>query len=569
MSLKHTQQRLLFLLNQPQGWPKGGAKVYNALVVFLLIGVVVTRLFQLAEIPTGLYADETSIGYNAALIAQTGLDEHGTPFPIYFRAFGEYKNPIYMYLTALIFKLFGISAFNLRLTSVLFYLPALLLTLFLVSKAFNRNKAIELYTLAGFGFLPVFFMLSRISFEVISQLTWITAANLCIWILFNESSVPVNHGLEAGLPKAGLPKAGLPQTATKRSVNFLGAALCGLILGSSIYTYSTARLLSFLTIISLWVIYLKRENIKTLAIITVMFLASLIPYIVFTLTHPGATTERFLSISYIDDPIPVIEKVQVFVRSLFKYWSPDFLVIHGDPNLRHGTGYGGIVFYVTLVLFGIGLVSLFWGKKLNRFNIFLLVNLLMSPLAAVITSAGAPHALRSVLLGYYLFLISCYGMALLSNLKDHRLKKILMGSVAFWLAIEIIGYQANYFVFYPSKSIEAMESFDVQASLQFAVDQNPQAIVFVNEPRTSYANLEFYADLISNPQNIPITMTQEPVPTADSCLIYHQWNEASLGVSPAQFSEYESLKQPNVIERLSGVKPRKGIMKVRCYEAAQ
>ncbi len=535
----------------PKSWPKSWQPAYNVMVAMLLIAVIVARLLQLTDIPAGLYSDETSIGYNAALIAETGLDEHGTPFPTYFRAFGEYKNPIYMYATALIFKLFGISAFNLRATSVLFYLLALMLTIVLITKVFNHNKAVELYALAGFGFLPVFFMLSRISFEAISQLTWVAAANLCIWTLFNRPN-----------PQ--------PTPGTSQRTDWLQAAICGLILGTSIYTYSTARLLSLLMLVSLWVIYFKREYIQKLLILTGTFALSLVPYIIFTLTHPGATTERFLSISYIDDPIPLIEKIQIFIRALFKYWSPKFLVVSGDANLRHATGHGGIVFYVTLGLFLIGVASLIWRRQMTRFHLFLLANLLLSPLAAVITSAGAPHALRSLLMGYYLWLLSCYGVAFLVQINDLRWSKWLMVGAALLLMVEIVSYQVDYFIFYPPKSVEAMESFDVQSSLQAAIDQNPQKIVFVNQPRTSYANLAFYAYLVNNPQAIPMTTDADPAPAANSCLVYHQGNQAALDAIDVPpnwtVTAHESIWQPSRAAALLGVKPVEGIMKVKCYK---
>ncbi|MGZ7041112.1 MAG: hypothetical protein ACXVH7_04900, partial [Thermoanaerobaculia bacterium] len=54
--------------------------------------------------PPGFYLDEASIGYNALTIAQHGVDEQGERFPLYFRAFGEYKNPTYVYLMAGVFR---------------------------------------------------------------------------------------------------------------------------------------------------------------------------------------------------------------------------------------------------------------------------------------------------------------------------------------------------------------------------------------------------------------------------------------------------------------------------------
>src|ERR1043166_1964437 len=57
----------------------------------------------------GFFVDESSIAYNAWSIAQTGRGEHGITMPLYFPAFGEYKNPVYIYLLALVFKITGPS----------------------------------------------------------------------------------------------------------------------------------------------------------------------------------------------------------------------------------------------------------------------------------------------------------------------------------------------------------------------------------------------------------------------------------------------------------------------------
>src|SRR5689334_12092209 len=59
--------------------------------------------------PPGFFADESSIGWNALQIARHGVDEYGIRFPLYFRAFGEYKNPTYIYLLAAVLKVTGPS----------------------------------------------------------------------------------------------------------------------------------------------------------------------------------------------------------------------------------------------------------------------------------------------------------------------------------------------------------------------------------------------------------------------------------------------------------------------------
>src|SRR3954470_24300729 len=59
--------------------------------------------------PPGFYIDESSIAYNALTISRTGADEYGESFPLYFRAFCDYKNPVYVYTLAALFRLTGPS----------------------------------------------------------------------------------------------------------------------------------------------------------------------------------------------------------------------------------------------------------------------------------------------------------------------------------------------------------------------------------------------------------------------------------------------------------------------------
>src|SRR5205085_7212900 len=69
-----------------------------ALLVLLLVAVGVALYFEgLRHNPPGFHLDESSIAYNAHTVSQTGRDEHGEAWPLYFRAFGEFKNPVLIY----------------------------------------------------------------------------------------------------------------------------------------------------------------------------------------------------------------------------------------------------------------------------------------------------------------------------------------------------------------------------------------------------------------------------------------------------------------------------------------
>src|SRR5437588_5854254 len=97
-----------------------------AFLLVLVVGAVI-YLHDAGKIPPGSFIDESSVGYNAYLIAQTGHDEIGVAWPLYFRAFGEYKNPIYIYLLAALYRFTGPSISVARMFSATAGLIAALL----------------------------------------------------------------------------------------------------------------------------------------------------------------------------------------------------------------------------------------------------------------------------------------------------------------------------------------------------------------------------------------------------------------------------------------------------------
>lgn len=70
------------------------------------------RLWQLDQLPPGLFFDEAYNGLDARAVAD------GERFPLYF-AGNNGREPLYLYLQAVAVKLLGPSAYALRLTSAL------------------------------------------------------------------------------------------------------------------------------------------------------------------------------------------------------------------------------------------------------------------------------------------------------------------------------------------------------------------------------------------------------------------------------------------------------------------
>ena len=475
------------------------ATFYTAIIVFLFTLICFFHIWQISSVPKGLYIDEgTSIGYNALLIATTGHDEHHRYWPLYFKAFGEYKNPIYIYTLALIYKFFGISAFGLRFTSFFFFFLFLVGIYILVINVFRKNRTISVYVLIAAGFLPWFFPISRIAFEVISQLTIVTYIFVFIF-----------------------------KTYHKEKYTFFYASLAGFFLGLSIYSYTTARLLSFLIFISIMGIYFRRETIKKSAMLTTTFLLCVLPYFIFIVRNPNALTARFNKVTYIYDPlISPLQKINIFMQNYVSYFGLDFLILKGDEILRHATGYGGELFITVYLLFICGLLWLIIRKQLfnYKFLLFLFTNLLIAPIAASLT-IGTHQSLRSILLGLYILIFSCYGLALILLIKEKELKKTLVAAVFIVMLFEALLYINDYFTRYKNDSISWFESYDFKNTLITAIQKKPKEIIVSN--LENYSLTEFNKKLISNPNQIPI-LVDNIVPRNNTCIIYHVWDEADL-----------------------------------------
>jgi hypothetical protein len=474
-------------------------RIFYYLIFTLIIVISFFHIFKIDQIGKGLYVDESSIGLNAVTISRTLRDEYGVLMPLYFRAFGEYKNPVYIYLTALIFKLAGISVFNLRITSYLFYITALFFSLALIYKLFNKDRLIFIYFVLSLGFLPIYFTASRTSYEVISQLTFMSAFLYFLYI-------------------------GYVSENSKERWKF--SLLSGCALGLSIYTYTTSRLLSFLFLVATILIFKKRVNIK---IFLLGFVACVIPFFVYFFIHPkNIITPRFLRITSANtvtiNPLNRLKQISIdYIKSL----SPVYLIIKGDPNLRHTTPYAGIIFKTNYILL---LLSTFFLikdiKKVDKFKAFLIISILLSSLCAPIT--GEPYqSFRNFLVGFFITLFSCYGLLEIQRIKIPWLKLFLVICVFAALGGEIIYFQYNYFTKYPEISVTAFESSGYVEAFRTAHSQNPTKIIISEKTNQPYIHYRFYDQIENLDQKVKVEIGPLK-PQIGACILFIPENKPKL-----------------------------------------
>lgn len=86
--------------------------IFKGGVVCLLIFM---HTYKLCDIPMGLNVDEAGAAYDALNIVRYGVDRWLNPYPVYFTNYADGQNALYIYITALLIKLFGVSKLVIRM----------------------------------------------------------------------------------------------------------------------------------------------------------------------------------------------------------------------------------------------------------------------------------------------------------------------------------------------------------------------------------------------------------------------------------------------------------------------
>lgn len=339
--------------------------------------VFLAALLYSAEIgtnPPGFFIDESSIAYNAHTIAQSGQDEHGIYFPLYFRAFGEYKNPAYIYLLALLDKMVGPSILTARLLSVMLGFAAAIVLGILAARS-SGDRAIGFLVAALTMFEPWLFEMSRYVYEAA-----LLPLVLAVFLLWLHSAYAVNRW------------------------SFIDALRLAVALGLLTYTYSIGRLLAPLLAAGLF-LFITRTNWLRILRIWGFYAVTLLPLAVFARSNPHALTDRFYWVTYIRPDSTVVEIAQGFVTHYIGNLNPRHWLLPGFENLtEHTPGQGGVL--VTLfVLSLIGTFLIIRDRLRDPWWRYIVYGLVVSVVPASFT-AEEFHTLRLIGLPIFLIVIS-------------------------------------------------------------------------------------------------------------------------------------------------------------------
>lgn len=450
------------------------------IVLFLSILAVAfsLRFYRLTEIPPSLNWDEVSIGYNAYSILKTGKDEWGNLLPLSFRAFGDYKLPLYIYMDVPFVAILGLSETSVRLPSILAGIGIVVLV-FLILQKLTGSFYLAAWGMFMAAILPWLVILSRIALE----------ANLALFLTLAAFY-------------------SLILSQSKKYFLLYSAFLLGL----SIFAYNSSRILvlPFLLLAAIFFgrgVANKKELVIALIIlsgfISVAFgqalaVDSSVRYRWTTILDEGAITKINQLRGSSGLPLPlnqlVYNKATYFTIESFKnyysYFNPVFLFFKGGSNYQFSVPGSGPVYLIMLLLITLG----FWQmiKQRKKWQLFILGWLLIAPIPGAITR-DAPHALRTIFLTIPLIILAVMGIKWSQNFLGPKIFRPVAALTILILIISAYSFWQNYTGDYRKNYSQAWQ-YGYKQAIEF-VKENPanyDQIIFTKKYGEPHEFVLFY-----------------------------------------------------------------------------
>lgn len=427
------------------------------LISVLILGIIL-RFYQLGQMPNGISSDEASLGYNAYSILKTGKDEFGVKLPLSLRAFGEYKAPLYSYLSIIPIFILDLNEVSIRLPSAVFSISTLLLIYFLVKELFNREKTALLCTFV-FSVIPWNLQFGRIAYE----------GNLMLFLLCGGV-----YFFYRGF--------------TQNKYFLLSTIFFCL----SFYSHYNIRIFLPIFLISLFLIFKdKLNNFKKIVIFNLLLgIMFLFPLLINTVRFEKNSRFNFISLfNDVNIALTVNEKVAGhiwqgigspasirfmhnkisepmtrFMENYISHFNPLFLLFIGDDSKFYKTPGSGLILFTFLPFLFIGLMLLL--KKADLGSKIILLWLFLSPIASSVTRMSASGNRAFMMLIPVVILIGI-GINRFSDHYSASKKKWIMMAICLFLIFDLSYYLDNYFVHLSAK---------YEKDIQYQTKETVQAI---------------------------------------------------------------------------------------------
>ncbi len=422
------------------------------LILVVVLGAIL-RFYKLSLLPPSLNWDEASHGVNAYSLLKTGRDEWGLSWPLIFRAFGDYKLPVYIYTSILPIWIFGLNAFAIRFVSALAGTLAIFGLYLLVRQLFSSPK-LALISAFLLAISPWHFFISRPALEANLSLTLIIFGFYYLIKFFKSNS------------------------------SLLPAVI---LLGLSLHTYNTARVFVPLLVLFSFFIYKPKIifNSKTiLSLLLAFFFSSLVAYQVFA----GEATARYSKLQILTEntvfqigesrsesklpaPLPrLIHNRPVFftktvLSNYLKYFSPQFFTQTSGSQSQFAIPGQNMLTLPVEFLAILGFIFLLLNLKGSKTNQFILFWFLLSPVAASLT-ADPPQALRPNPMIPALIILATLGLFFLQQKLFPKFSAVLAFVFLFGASISFSLYLYQYITNYQTKYSQSWQ-YGYQEAIEY------------------------------------------------------------------------------------------------------
>lgn len=429
-------------------------------MIYLLIFLNSLKFIGLDYAPPGFYVDEMAGAVQAICLSETGRDFYGDLLPLFAPGVNDaFYTPVYLYGQAAWTTLFGNSIFAFR-AFIAFVSVITIGFLYAWVKQISSQR-IAFYVALSATVMPWSFHFSRIA--------WDPPLGVCFLVMGLWAAYRLHRPL-----------------------------LIALLLSLAAYSYSPLR-------IAIPIIWLLLPGIQVKTKLWVIFWSALlaIPLLLqMQIPEFMARSElRALWSPYSTNQfrnLDVIDLTGVGLQQFLTHFSPSFLFMSGDQNLRHSIGTFGELSYLDLLTYlaslGTLIYLLIWHRKRAHFEdsektllTIALLGIIANVLPAALTNEGAPHALRAI--GAWPFYAILTGV-LCVFLERHFPKKILGALVIMIAVIFFAIYQFSFYTQYPNTVKDYFLTDDSKINLAYGLmtKQGLSCKAVPKEPKPKLSN---------------------------------------------------------------------------------
>jgi 4-amino-4-deoxy-L-arabinose transferase-like glycosyltransferase len=458
-------------------------KLNKYLIYFVLLLALFLRVYKINTLPS-LNPDEAALGYNAYSLLETGKDEHGTPWPLHFQSFGDFKPGGYVYLDLPFIKVFGLTPLAVRLPNLIFSVLTIYV-LFQLVYLLSSNFSLSILSASVLALSPWHIHFSRGAWESSTALFFITLGVYWLYLYLQKQ---------------------------KKVYLYLFTIPVAL----SFYIYHSARIVAPCLFIILFILNFKKLFQPKIIYSLIIGAFITIPVLISFFNNGGTTRFNGVGITADYGPIARTEELlnqhgttklinRIIHNKIILYtlsWAEkytshfdlNFLFISGDEVPRSKSPDMGQLYFLELPLLILGIIYILKSK--SRLKQLFLPWLFIAPIASSLTFQ-APSALRSLSMIIPLSVLIATGIYYLFFLIPKSIYKIFI-----LILILLYSYSLAYF----------LDAYFFHAPQRYSFAWNSgfsDIIPYVESQKNNYQNI-YFTDKYDQPYILYLFFSKYP-----------------------------------------------------------